>query len=85
MALSAALTDTYATWLIAQRNGGKASGTVYDCLVSDLVVGDYLVGPRCFVATVGATTSGVRAMTFTRLGFTFAANYVAASTVRIIR
>jgi hypothetical protein len=85
MALSAAITDAYATWLKAQRPGGKPTGTVYDCLVSDLAVGDYLVGPRATVLTIAAVSGSTRSMTLTRLGYTWTQVYVAASALRIIR
>jgi len=76
--------DSYATWIAAIRNGNKPTGVVYDCLVSDIVAGDYIVGARLLVTSTGATTSGVRALTGTRVGQPMTVNWVATSTVRIV-
>jgi hypothetical protein len=74
-----------ATWLMTNRPGGLTGGTVYDCLVNDLQVNDYLTGARAFVVAVG-TTGTARSVTLIRLGFTLtASSLVGASTVRIIR
>jgi len=78
------VSDTYSTWLMAIRNGNKPTGVVYNCLVSDLVAGDYIVGARLLVTSLGATTGGVRAVTGTRVGQSMTVNWVATSSVRIV-
>lgn len=84
MAFSA-LNNTQTAWFLANRPGGLPSGTPGTCLVSDLLVGDYDVGSRGKVSALGATTSGLRSVTFTRNGLTFTVNWTATSTVLIIR
>jgi len=48
------------------------------------VAGDYIVGARLLVTSLGATTGGVRAITGTRVGQSMTVNWVATSTVRIV-
>ena len=79
------LSNAWTTWYLAQRNGGVGSGTPGTCLVSDLAVGDYLVGARCKITATGSTTSGVRSLTVDRNGITSTIQQVAASSVVIIR
>jgi hypothetical protein len=78
-------TDNQANWYITNRSGGNTTGTVYTALVSDLVVGDYLPGPRFTIASVGAVTGSNKAFTVTRLGQTMPISWPTASTVQIIR
>jgi len=85
MALTSQAGTALANWWLAYRNGGLPNGTVYNALVSDLAVNDYLVGARAKVTATGATTSGNRALTLDRLGTTMNVSWQAASTVQIIR
>jgi hypothetical protein len=79
------VTGAPATYWLNNRPGNNAEGTVYDCLVSDLAVGDFLCGPRAHVTATGSTTSGVRTLTVSRLGVSSTVAYVATTTIRIIR
>jgi len=85
MALTSQAGTTLANWWLQYRNGGLPSGVVYNCLVSDLAVNDYLVGARAKVTATGATTSGNRSLTLDRLGTVMAVSWPAAQTVQIIR
>lgn len=85
MALSSIAGTALANWYLAYRNGGLPSGTVYNCLVSDLTVGDYLPGPRLKVVSIGAVAGGNSTFTVSRVGFTFTVTMPTASSVQIIR
>jgi hypothetical protein len=85
MALSSIQGTALANWWLSHRNGGRPSGTVYNGLVSDLAVNDYLVGPRAKVTVTGATTSGNRALTLDRNGVTMPVSWQAASPTQLIR
>jgi hypothetical protein len=52
------VTGNRATYWLSTRPGPVANGTPYLALVSDLVDGDFLCGPRATVVTAGSTTSG---------------------------
>lgn len=64
----AALTGAWATWWLNNRHGGLPTGTFGSALPSDLLVGDYVVGMRSTVASLGNTNAGVRSVTFSRPG-----------------
>lgn len=78
-------TNPQIAWYLANRNGGLPSGTPGSALVSDLLANDYLVGSRCKIVSIGATTAGVTTLNVTRNGINFAVGQLAASTVIIIR
>lgn len=81
-----AVTGAWATWWVANRNGGVPTGTFGSALVSDLLVGDYVVGARSKVEVLGTTTSGVRTLTLSRPGYpNYVVGWRAADTVHIIR
>ena len=81
-----AVTGTWASWWLANRNGGLPSGTFGSALVSDLLAGDYVVGSRTTVVSTGTTTSGVRTLTLSRPGApNFTVGWRTADTVHIIR
>lgn len=81
-----AVTGAWASWWLANRNGGVASGTFGSALVSDLAVGDYVVGARTTVVSTGSTTSGVRTLTLSRPDApNFTVGWRTADTVHIIR
>lgn len=81
------LNNAQTAWYLANRPGGKPSGSSGTALVSDLVAGDYITGARCIVVSTGSTTSGVRTLTVSKPGISvdYTVNWVAASTVLIIR
>lgn len=81
-ALSAALSTP---WSGQRLVSWQASPVWYTALVSDLAVNDYLVGPRARVASLGATTAGLRAITLERMGVQWTVNWTATSTVIISR
>jgi hypothetical protein len=80
-----AVTGAQATYWLSTRPGPVENGTPYLALVSDLVDGDYLCGPRTTVVTAGSTTSGNRTLTLSRVGFQWTTTMPAASQVMIIR
>lgn len=80
------VTGTYATWWLANRNGGVATGTFGSALVSDLAVDDYVIGARSKVVSLGTTTSGVLTLTLSRPGYpNYTVGWRTADTVHIIR
>jgi hypothetical protein len=82
------LSQTLHDWWVGMRPGVNTdpSATLRSGLVSDVLVGDYLIGARAVVAATGATTSGNRALTLQRRGeLTFAVSWPAASTVWFTR
>jgi hypothetical protein len=79
------VTGAQATYWLLTRPGPAANGTPYLALVSDLVDGDFLCGPRATVVTAGSTTSGNRTLTLSRVGFQWTTTMPAASQVMIIR
>jgi hypothetical protein len=86
MALSQ-IVGAAATWWTANRSSQKPGGTLYNALVTDLAVGDFLVGPRCTIATIAASTGtpATRTATVTRLGFTWTMVLTSADTLTILR
>jgi hypothetical protein len=84
MAFSA-LNNAQTAWYLANRPGGLPNGTPGTALVSDLAVNDFVIGARATVVSTGTTTSGVRTLTVSRAGMNFTVQWVAASTVLIIR
>lgn len=82
----AALVNTYTAWMLANRAGSAPGGSPGTALVSDLIVGDWLVGARATVTALGTTTSGVRTLTLGKIsGASHSVQWVAASSVVIIR
>lgn len=82
--LSQALNDLW----VGQRNGvgTSPSATLRSGLVSDLAVGDFLIGVRAVVTATGTTTSGVRTLTLLRRGeLSFPVQWPAAATVWFTR
>lgn len=84
MALSQ-VTGSLANWWLTYRYGSKPAGTVYNCLVSDLAVGDYLVGTRATITVVGAVSGSNKSFTLDRLGKTMTVSWPTASAIQIIR
>ena len=86
-----AQSGSLANWWLAYRSGTTPTptGTVYNGLVSDLAVGDYLVGARAEISATGATTgtspNQVRSLTLQRLGHTWTVSWPISSTVQFIR
>jgi hypothetical protein len=77
-------------WWINQRPGlgTDPTATLRSGLVSDLQVGDYLVGPRAVVTAVGATgaATATRSVTMERRGeLTFTVAWVNGATVWFTR
>ena len=81
----AQITGARATYWQSLRPGPQGTGTMYTALVSDLAAGDFICGTRATVVSTGATTSGNRTLTLTRLGITWTQTLVAASALTIIR
>lgn len=79
------LTNAQTTWFLTNRHAGLSDGTPGTALVSDLLVGDYVIGARAKIASLGTTTSGVRTLTLDRVGTQFTVGWVAASSAIIIR
>lgn len=80
------VTGAYANWWLANRNGGLPGGTFGSALVSDLLVGDYVVGARSKVVSLGSTVSGVLTLTLSRVGYpNYTVGWRTADTVHIIR
>jgi hypothetical protein len=79
-ALSQAIMDMYAA---TRPDITKTSG-MFDGLVSDLVVGDYVIGARSKVTAVG-TAGTTRSVTLERNGQIYTVTWVSAHTVRFIR
>ena len=81
----ATLNNAQTAWWLANRPGHLPNGTPGTALVSDLLVDDYLAGARMRVVSTGSTVSGVRTLTVERAGLQATVNWVAASTVIILR
>jgi hypothetical protein len=81
-ALATALAQVYAAQRAAQWQEGPGW---YTALVSDLVVDDFLWGPRARVAATGATVSGLRTLTLERLGVQWTVSWAAAQAEVISR
>lgn len=80
------VTGPWASWWLANRNGGLPTGTFGSALVSDLAVGDYIIGVRSKVATVGGVTSGMQSFTLSRVGYSnYPVSWRTGDTVHIIR
>jgi hypothetical protein len=77
-ALATALAQVYAAQRAAQWQEGPGW---YTALVSDLVVDDFLWGPRA----TGATVSGLRTLTLERLGVQWTVSWAAAQAEVISR
>jgi hypothetical protein len=81
--LSQAINDA---WVKNGRPGTVTNGTGRQGLVSDLAVGDFLLGPRAQVIAAPAAVGGVRTMTLRRLGtLDFTVNYPDAAIVWLVR
>lgn len=90
--MATALTSTLIAMYLGTRPGiGVNSGypaptSVFQGTVSELAVGDYLVGSRQLVVATGATTGGVRALTLRRSNASDTiVNWVATSNIRFAR
>jgi hypothetical protein len=85
----AAVSTTIRDWWLAVRPGTglvSAPAGIYTALVSDLAVGDYVLGIRAKVTATGATASGVRTFTVQKVNSgEFTVSWPAAQTVMIGR
>lgn len=84
--LSQAIHDWWMSWRPGVNT--SPSATMRTGLVSDLAVGDYLVGPRAIVTSIGASGAAtvVRSVTLQRRGeLTFTVSWVNGATVWFTR
>ena len=84
--LSQAINDWWLSW--RPGVGTDPSATLRSGLISDLQVGDYLVGPRAVVTSIGATGGATvtRSITLQRRGeLTFDVAWVNGATVWFTR
>ena len=77
-------------WLVGQRPGvgTDPSATLRSGLVSDLAVGDYLIGSRAIITSIGAAgaATATRSITMQRRGeLTFTVAWVNGATVMFTR
>lgn len=78
------ITGGRATHWLNTRPGPAGGGTLYSCLVSDVIDGDFICGIRAVVVT--ADTSGTtRDHLVERLGFQWTCSMPASATITIIR
>lgn len=84
MALTRLATAVEQWWLTWRPGPTDGAALGYTALVSDLAVGDFLVGPRMTVTALG-TSGTTRSITATRLDITYTFTLVSASTVIILR